>query len=54
VVAVRQTQIRCGECNRRLGDFVNEVRAGQVILENREMDMRFWVEKAEVEMRRLV
>jgi phage FluMu protein Com len=33
VVAVSQTQIRCGECNRRLGDFVNEVREGQVILE---------------------
>jgi hypothetical protein len=28
-----QKQVRCRECNRRLGDFVNEIQAGQVILE---------------------
>ena len=28
-----QSQLRCTACNRRLGDFVNEVQAGQVILE---------------------
>lgn len=28
-----QIQLRCSGCNRRLGDFVNEVQAGQVILE---------------------
>lgn len=28
-----QTQVRCTGCNRRLGDYVNEVQAGQVILE---------------------
>ena len=28
-----QIQLRCTGCNRRLGDFVNEVQAGQVILE---------------------
>jgi phage FluMu protein Com len=28
-----QTQVRCAECNRRLADYVNEVVAGQVILE---------------------
>jgi len=28
-----QTQVRCTGCNRRLGDFVNEVQAGLVILE---------------------
>jgi phage FluMu protein Com len=33
VSAVIQTQVRCRECNRRLGDFVNELQAGQVILE---------------------
>jgi phage FluMu protein Com len=33
VLGVTQTQVRCRECNRRLGDFVNEVQAGQVILE---------------------
>ena len=33
VAAVRQIQIRCGGCNRRLADFVNEVRVGQVIFE---------------------
>jgi phage FluMu protein Com len=33
VGAVAQTQVRCRECNRRLGDFVNELEAGQVILE---------------------
>jgi phage FluMu protein Com len=33
VGAVAQTQVRCRECNRRLGDFVNELQAGQVILE---------------------
>ena len=30
---VTQIQIRCSGCNRRLGDFVNEIEAGQVILE---------------------
>jgi hypothetical protein len=33
VGAVAQMQVRCRECNRRLGDFVNELEAGQVILE---------------------
>ena len=33
VAAVRQIQIRCGGCNRRLADFFNEVRVGQVIFE---------------------
>ena len=33
VGAATQTQVRCRECNRRLGDFVNELQAGQVILE---------------------
>ena len=28
-----QMQLRCSGCNRRLGDFVNEVQAGQLILE---------------------
>ena len=28
-----QIQVRCSGCNRRLADFVNEVRAGQVIFE---------------------
>ena len=28
-----QMQLRCNGCNRRLGDFVNEVQAGQLILE---------------------
>lgn len=28
-----ETQLRCTGCNRRLVDFVNEVQAGQVILE---------------------
>ena len=28
-----QRQVRCRECNRRLGDYVNEIEAGQVILE---------------------
>jgi phage FluMu protein Com len=28
-----QVQIRCAGCNRRLGDLVNEIDAGQVILE---------------------
>jgi phage FluMu protein Com len=28
-----QVQLRCGGCNRRLGDFVNEIQAGQAILE---------------------
>jgi phage FluMu protein Com len=26
-------QLRCSNCNRRLGDFVNEVQAGQLLLE---------------------
>ena len=30
---VAQLQVRCGGCNRRLADLVNEVQAGQVILE---------------------
>jgi hypothetical protein len=30
---VVQTQIRCTACNRRLADLVNEVEAGQVIVE---------------------
>jgi len=33
VGAATQTQVRCRECNRRLCDFVNELQAGQVILE---------------------
>ena len=33
MAAVPQTQVRCNECNRRLGDYVNEVTTGQVILE---------------------
>ena len=33
MATVTETQIRCRECNRRLGDYVNEVEAGQVILE---------------------
>jgi phage FluMu protein Com len=28
-----QIQLRCTGCNRRLGDLVNEVQAGQLILE---------------------
>jgi phage FluMu protein Com len=28
-----QSQLRCSGCNRRLGDFVNEVQTGQLILE---------------------
>jgi phage FluMu protein Com len=28
-----QSQVRCAECNRRLADYVNEVAAGQLILE---------------------
>jgi Zn finger protein HypA/HybF involved in hydrogenase expression len=33
MAALPQTQVRCNECNRRLGDYVNEVTTGQVILE---------------------
>jgi len=33
MAAVLQTQVRCNECNRRLGDYVNEVTTGQVVLE---------------------
>ena len=33
MATVLQTHIRCGECNRRLADFVNEIESGQVILE---------------------
>ena len=33
MAAMPQTQVRCNECNRRLGDYVNEVSTGQVILE---------------------
>ena len=33
MATVPQTQLRCTGCNRRLGDFVNEVQAGLVILE---------------------
>ena len=28
-----QVQIRCGECNRRLADLVNEIETGQVLVE---------------------
>lgn len=28
-----QIQVRCAECNRRLADYVNELGAGQLILE---------------------
>jgi phage FluMu protein Com len=30
---VAQIQIRCTGCNRRLGDLINEVEAGQVLIE---------------------
>ncbi len=33
MAVVLQIQVRCSGCNRRLADFVNEVRAGQVIFE---------------------
>lgn len=33
VAIVAQLQVRCGGCNRRLADLVNEMQAGQVILE---------------------
>jgi len=33
LAAVTQIQVRCATCNRRLGDLVNEVRAGQVLFE---------------------
>ena len=33
VANVPQTQLRCTGCNRRLGDLVNEIQQGQVILE---------------------
>jgi phage FluMu protein Com len=33
VVSSAQSQVRCAECNRRLADYVNEVGAGQLILE---------------------
>jgi phage FluMu protein Com len=32
-VNVLQTQVRCAGCHRRLADLVNEIEAGQVILE---------------------
>jgi hypothetical protein len=31
--AITQVQMRCTGCNRRLGDYVNEVEGGMVILE---------------------
>ena len=30
---IAQVQMRCSGCNRRLGDYVNEVKVGLVILE---------------------
>jgi phage FluMu protein Com len=33
MATVSQTQIRCSGCNRRLADVVNEVEAGQVLVE---------------------
>ena len=33
VATVVQIQVRCPGCNRRLADYVNEVREGQVVLE---------------------
>jgi phage FluMu protein Com len=33
MATVRQRQIRCAGCNRRLADVVNEVEAGQVLVE---------------------
>jgi phage FluMu protein Com len=33
VATVTQTQIRCAGCNRRLADLVNELEAGQVLVE---------------------
>jgi phage FluMu protein Com len=32
-VPATQIQMRCTGCNRRLGDYVNEVEVGQVIIE---------------------
>jgi phage FluMu protein Com len=33
MAGVLQTQVRCAGCHRRLADVVNEVEAGQLILE---------------------
>jgi hypothetical protein len=33
VANVLQTQVRCAGCHRRLADLVNEIEAGQLILE---------------------
>jgi hypothetical protein len=33
VASVIQTQVRCAGCNRRLADLVNEVEAGQILIE---------------------
>jgi hypothetical protein len=33
MATVRELQVRCATCNRRLAELSNEVRAGQVILE---------------------
>jgi phage FluMu protein Com len=33
VATIIQTQIRCAGCDRRLADLVNEVEAGQLIVE---------------------
>jgi len=33
MATVTQIQIRCAGCNRRLADLVNEVEAGQVLVE---------------------
>jgi phage FluMu protein Com len=33
VASVIQTQVRCAGCNRRLADLVNEVEAGQLLIE---------------------
>jgi Mu-like prophage protein Com len=33
VASIVQTQVRCGGCNRRLADVVNEVDAGQLLIE---------------------
>jgi phage FluMu protein Com len=33
VASIVQTQVRCGGCNRRLADLVNEVDAGQLLIE---------------------
>ena len=33
MATLTQRQVRCAECDRRLADYVTEIRDGQVILE---------------------